>query len=764
MEIDPAAAPAEDPSPVASTSGTAAATTSSGDPSHSVPSFIADGQKSNTAEEAEPGDEADATTMMMTVQDLCDYYSENSDSDSDDGASFHLGDDGGDDQSDEEYPTGRELLDVYSLDVLMKHYIRDEDDGSYEFEEDRDDDEMEEEETDGGGGGDDDEEEEGANAGAAIMEVEEGGDASASANVNVDGTDEEEQVDDIQLPTGFAVLTSHLMTVEDLREELDLAAKEARLRRYLTTVHDEEDGENYCNSGISIIDWKEDEGLPDEGPLRCRVMKVLHGTPLHYACSDTNGRRGLAKVRLVLDAARRLRIDPTELMTASMLMYEYDDDEEGLVLDEEAVAGGTIPIWTLINNQNSCCESLEALSEYWPQAAFLRNELGETTILRLIGNMAAPPTYQRNQDGAGWHGTYYRHKDFGPNSIDTLLWAASLARRGGGAEALVASTDGSDRMDMRRGDGCGEFGRGPNVLDLVCCNLDTLGDLETLNLPGLVRYFVKICPDLLLHCNADDTIHPFHKLVHMPSDDVNEEGSKQKPVEQKLAATKMKLHCAVALFEQSSTMAIAASLMRVDWDERVEISSGFRNLQRCLSVQSSDSEVMDATKEIGELLTHTILGRDHCGRSLLHYLAAWDTSIARYELSKIQSDILESRAFFQSKEADFSEDEIILMEAGIIESEERNEKDFVDVFSWICESVPGIKEANLLDGDGLNPLHFALANGKAWDGGMRNLTRLFPKWVGEKTEGLCPFMMTDDLTTSFELLRCAPGVVAPTPK
>ena len=328
----------------------------------------------------------------------------------------------------------------------------------------------------------------------------------------------------------------------------------------------------------------------------------------------------------------------------------------------------------------------------------------------------------------------------------------------------MASTDGSDRMDMHRGDGCSEFGRGPNVLDLVCSNLDTLGNLETLNLPGLVRYFVRICPDLLLQCNADDTIHPFHKLVHLPDDDVNEEGPKQKVAEQKLAATKLKLQCAVALFERSSSMSIAASLMRVDWDERVEISSGLRLLQTCLSVQSSDSEVMDATKNIGDLLTEVILGRDHHGRSLLHYLAAWDTSIARYELSKIQSDILENRAFFQSKESDFSEDEIILMEAGIIESEERNTRDFVDAFSWICESVPGIKEVNLLDGDGLNPLQFALANGKTWDDGMRNLTRLFPKWVGEKTEGLYPFMMADDLTTSFELLRCAPGVVALTPK
>ena len=234
--------------------------------------------------------------------------------------------------------------------------------------------------------------------------------------------------------------------------------------------------------------------------------------------------------------------------------------------------------------------------------------------------------------------------------------------------------------------------------------------------------------------------------------------------EQKLVATKLKLHCAVALFEQSSTMAIAESLMRVDWDEQIEISSGFRLLQSCLSVQSSDSEVMDATKNISDLLKEVILGRDPRGRSLLHYLACWDTSIACYELSKIQSDILDSRAFFQSKEADFSEDETILMEADIIESTERNVKDFVDAFSWICESVPGMKEANLLDRDGLNPLQFALANGKTWNDGMRNLTRLFPKWVGEKADELYPFMMTDDLTTSFELLRCAPGVVGPTPK
>ena len=86
-------------------------------------------------------------------------------------------------------------------------------------------------------------------------------------------------------------------------------------------------------------------------------------------------------------------------MTTSMLLYEYDDDEEGLVLNEEPMGGGTTPIWTLINNRNAHNDSIAALCEYWPPAAFLRNELGETTLLRLLRNGAEPECNHYQYDG-----------------------------------------------------------------------------------------------------------------------------------------------------------------------------------------------------------------------------------------------------------------------------------------------------------------------------------------------------------------------------
>ena len=68
---------------------------------------------------------------------------------------------------------------------------------------------------------------------------------------------------------------------------------------------------------------------------------------------------------------------------------------------------------------------------------------------------------------------------------------------------------------------------------------------------------------------------------------------------------------------------------------------------------------------------------------------------------------------------DFTFAELALIDKEIANAEERNKLLIIEAVCWFSSMRPDDQKLdNVVDGKGMNPLHYALASGKCWDDGL----------------------------------------------
>ena len=91
--------------------------------------------------------------------------------------------------------------------------------------------------------------------------------------------------------------------------------------------------------------------------------------------------------------------------------------------------------------------------------------------------------------------------------------------------------------------------------------------------------------------------------------------------------------------------------------------------------------------------------------------------------------------------------------------QERNDRFKKHVIDWILKDDP--KLAYVKDKDGLNPFHYAVAQGMTWDAGLEALANDLPEWAESITDGgLLPFQLAatqthedGEVDTIYELIK-----------
>jgi hypothetical protein len=173
---------------------------------------------------------------------------------------------------------------------------------------------------------------------------------------------------------------------------------------------------------------------------------------------------------------------------------------------------------------------------------------------------------------------------------------------------------------------------------------------------------------------------------------------------------------------------------------------------------------------------HLLQKRDAHGRSLLHYITAYDAvddDLERPRRSGIAYKIREEykeagREFpYQPYREEHEDDDG--MGLAILQWWKKHQKQKLakvgEIAQWILRKNKSL--ALSVDINGLNPFQYAVSVGKEWHSGLNIVARLVPGWAQPLENGsLCPFAIAayscDDLDTVFELLRFDASVLTTT--
>lgn len=180
---------------------------------------------------------------------------------------------------------------------------------------------------------------------------------------------------------------------------------------------------------------------------------------------------------------------------------------------------------------------------------------------------------------------------------------------------------------------------------------------------------------------------------------------------------------------------------------------------------------------LAKVVDNLLERRDSSGRSLLHYIAAYDAidNFAEYESYKIarkmQSDCRKAGLNFPhdpfsvvSGESD--DEELGLAIVVWWKKWQQQRKDKVgEVARWILKRNESLTYS--VDNDGLNSLQYSASLGRTWDNNLSIVARIEPEWARQQQNGsMSAFAIAahscNDLDTVFDLLRFDTSVLVST--
>lgn len=442
-----------------------------------------------------------------------------------------------------------------------------------------------------------------------------------------------------------------------------------------------------------------------------RVIGKTYGTPLHYACRDSNGFRGAQKIRLLLQAAAKAEIPPVDMFTVTEATMKFIRGEWKSDSDC-ASRHRSMPFFILLDNKRSSIFSIRMLATAWPSIVHLRR-VGSDEELRAVASPWGRPLcendfYRTCAFNTLFHvlvkaypyesGSTGEDEDRLCSIVATLLEFASMTPKG--AEALVSA----NICEHSTG-----FGRACNAIRFALA----------FQQPKLLSLLIKAWPNALKYCGHSCRIclpYPLHSVLGWRSSSQLEERAKMEAIG--------------CMLRDSTIEAVAMALMRMCGQGK----HGFQEVMRVLSARSSakDTQMLDRLKEVFNALLRR---KDSRGRTLLHFAIA-----------------------FECKDLSCCEEQLSLEEKQ--EFRGRNMAYQMEAIHWILNEKPS--QAFAKDNDGLNPFHFALIRGKTWAKGIGDLVKVIPEWGYRATpSGLLPFLLAatvprepcDELDTIYQLLK-----------
>ena len=489
-----------------------------------------------------------------------------------------------------------------------------------------------------------------------------------------------------------------------------------------------------------------------------RYLRTKHyRTMLDYACRDQVGERGEAKIKLILDTAKRYQIN----MRLFLATYEnieitwnssHNSWQESTDSRDEGKSLAT-PLHSLIDNSQATVESLRTICRAWPRIIFIRNNelnCAKTILMNLVFSCS-------------WDNDIKRLRAFS----DVLFEAAEKTKEG--ARGLVVASDtineGVDKYfdngEERNGEE--QNGEEQTVIHVITTYYDRP--------EGALPIFLKWWPDALKHISLSSENqgdHPFFNIFRC----LKTYESLVKSIE--------------AFIEYSSLDALVACFLY----DNIQDGYGFDFLIQALELKEVEmcSRYHVPTMKTDErwqshLLksVHQLLQRkDAHGRSLLHYMAAYmvddddseRTKHSRGVRRKIEKEYHDAGRDFPYQllyhmNMDREDHEGLNLEVLLWWKKHRitTYTKAGDIMKWILS-----KDNNLalsVDEHGLNPLQYAVSTGKKWSDELKTVASIVPDWSHPGNGTLYPFLIAahsgDDLDTVFELLKFDVSILTPQP-
>jgi hypothetical protein len=225
--------------------------------------------------------------------------------------------------------------------------------------------------------------------------------------------------------------------------------------------------------------------------------------------------------------------------------------------------------------------------------------------------------------------------------------------------------------------------------------------------------------------------------------------------------------CLLELLTQSSTDALAFALLFFDSYN----NAGFELVQDVIENKKESSNAR--LSAIGELTELLVRKSDAEGNTILHHATAAHLMEPTHQQRTNERRLIWSAGRMYLEEdvdnhaklgRDLTKVEIELFKARLAEFENASKERLKCFFRWIMSlSVDALSITNK---EGLSPLDMLLWNGKTYEkDGLVDFVAMSPQWLRSRNKrtGLYPFQLAasspnPDLSTIFELLRCAPEV------
>jgi hypothetical protein len=472
------------------------------------------------------------------------------------------------------------------------------------------------------------------------------------------------------------------------------------------------------------------------------LSKKIYHTMLGFACVDPDGERGEAKIKLILQTAKHLQTN-MRTFTATFSRKHMQRDAMHCPWQENFEGKqATTPLHFLINNKHATIESLRMVCNTWPRAVHIRgdeHDRTKTILMDLTYSCSDEDEIERLQ------------------AFSNVLFEAAEKTKEGARGLVLAS----DKVNVGVDDyfeAWEENNEEQTVLHVATTYYERPG--------SVLPIFLKWWPEALKHLgesweNGGD--YPFHNIFRDASYE-----SLVKSIE--------------AFVQYSSLDALAAGLLYDNINDGYGFdlfiqaleSSEVKNMtQRCQPLQVHERWQFYLVNSVDHLLQK----RDAHGRSLLHYITAYDAiddDLEGWRRSHIACKMREEyeeagQEFpYQRPSWDNHEDDDATGLAILLWWKKRQKQKLAkvgEIAQWILRKNKSL--ALSVDINGLNPFQYAVSVGKEWHSGLDVVARLVPGWAQPLGNGsLCPFAIAacscDDLDTVFELLRFDASVLKTT--
>eukprot|EP00984_Skeletonema_dohrnii_P014014 scaffold5863_cov90-Skeletonema_dohrnii-CCMP3373.AAC.2 len=330
---------------------------------------------------------------------------------------------------------------------------------------------------------------------------------------------------------------------------------------------------------------------------------------LGFACQDPDGARGEAKIRVILDTARRLQANMPVLLSTvckkffSRIGWNYEWEEEADEIYDDAKQ--TTPLHVLIGNENSTDGAFRLICDACPRLVHLTADAKEevhnkTILVRLAHTCTSSFGGDEDIDRL--------------RRVSTILFEAAEKTKEGSRGLIMASeiiTENDNYFDWRS-----EY--------LLNCEDMTVLHAVTQNYKhpeDALPIFLKWWPDALKHLDLRANIecfgysgsnHPFHNLFRC----CNTYESLVRSIEVFMEYSTVEAFATGLLCDNVKHGYIFDSLVKIVDSSNVTIKCGYRSL-----------EVNESTKHrLAKSVSALIKKRDAAGRTLLHYITAYNTA------------------------------------------------------------------------------------------------------------------------------------------